>query len=66
MRVELSRDGGETFETLADVAANTGSFAWLGHRSGQRRRARARDERPDRMVASVAWAPSRSSRRRWR
>ncbi len=28
MRVELSRDGGGTFETLAAAAPNTGSFAW--------------------------------------
>ena len=28
-RVELSRDGGGTFETLAAAAPNTGSFAWV-------------------------------------
>jgi hypothetical protein len=28
VRVELSRDGGGTFETLAAAAPNTGSFAW--------------------------------------
>jgi hypothetical protein len=28
VRVELSRDGGGSFETLADAAPNTGSFAW--------------------------------------
>ena len=28
MLVELSRDGGGTFETLATAAPNTGSFAW--------------------------------------
>jgi hypothetical protein len=27
--VELSRDGGSTFETLAAAAPNTGSFAWV-------------------------------------
>ena len=28
MLVELSRDGGNNFETLAAAAPNTGSFAW--------------------------------------
>ena len=28
-RVELSRDGGATFETLADAAPNSGGFVWL-------------------------------------
>jgi hypothetical protein len=29
VRVELSRDGGSTFTTLAAAAANTGSFTWV-------------------------------------
>jgi hypothetical protein len=29
MRIELSRDGGGTFETLAVAAPNTGSFDWV-------------------------------------
>jgi hypothetical protein len=29
MRIDLSRDGGGTFETLAAAAPNSGSFAWV-------------------------------------
>ena len=41
--VELSRDGGGTFETLAAAAPNTGSFAWVGHRPRRGGRDRAGD-----------------------
>ena len=59
MLVELSRDGGGTFETLAAAAPNTGSFAWIVTGPARRQRSCASPATiPRRAAASAPRSPS--------
>ena len=66
MNIELSRDGGGTFETLAAGAPNTGSFAWTVTGSGHGDRPRARQQQQSGGQRAAPAACSASSRRSWR